>query len=856
MNKTATHPTIISIDHNGQLPVAVEQGKDGAVFSIDLAQLSKPDRLVSQSGHFRNGMGFETADGQEITCTVRYDNTTRKLAFHADELAADASPITLKLYGQPILTLLHSKDGGWSMDPAHALERLTVDEIRELADYEVRPEKIPHDRALLAEFDPKKHASVTDLHTHSSAQVSAAELMKMALDHKILYPTELFKKFIPEIVLNDQEAAAVQENGARGIRFSPCEHERLKCEQDDVACDGIPLSALTPEHRQQIERQLCVAQDQILCFSDFDRQYYRFVNPIVKNADVTRSMILKIAEDYATNGVKYAELSTASMLNLDKDKQARWFSEMSDAVAEAEEKTGVKLRFLIGLPRNYDQAKAMVELEKIKHAARHPLIAGVDLLGYEFNRTSDFSTTLGHIAEWASAPEGTDLNPKDGWDFKRDFVIRIHAGETGKNSGNVAAAVALAKKYGVRVRIAHAVNEKLDPTLDRDIKALSSMHPPLVEMEFCAPSNIAYNNIQSVSDVPYRRWLACADSWYLGTDGGGAIQTTPTQMAIAGIYGGIKVEHLNNLRANEERYIADEAIQFDAKKAAFEKMYGTGKEGEQKFFKEFSSHVKEVNTRNAYLKQFTPPVLPPTIFEDACNSLHPSFAGKTPIMIAGASGESFGAIPLKTQLEVRRAMHMLVASCDPKKTYFVVGRTKNAGVTAALDEAVLEYNKQHPTNKFQVLGLITGDMQDHARSVCDFIKLPGAIDQVPDNLVRFMQHQKDKGHEGVSIFIGGSNYTADMIRKSKEAELPFLVMKNAPGASKQFSKKLSSHRLFDSALNLVEALSGEVQRIEADIFKPEVDPHALEQSAKERYPTVTPRFTINTNGPKPAFFRQ
>ncbi len=507
MMQEALHTPPMTLDHNEQIPVEVHrEGYNHEVtVSIDLQTLENPSNLGGQQGHFQEGIKL-LVDGKLLR------STTPHLEGHILKFTGtfpdEAKTLTLTLYGQPILTLQAEGDD-FVLDPARAHERLTVDDLRMLATSDIRQDHVPTPRSLFKGFDPARHAPITDLHTHSSAQIGNVDLMDMALYRELDYPVELLQ--LLHIDLTAEEQNKIKKKEGRGARFSPLEHElpKLDCETQNAPCDVIPLNALTPEHQKQLQDQLRVAQDMTLSFSDFDRQYYRFVNPLVKNPALTKDMIMRIAQDYEQNGVKYAELSTASMLNLDAKGQATWFKEMIEAVKEAEQETGVTLRFLIGVPRSYGPAKVMAELEKIKYAARHPLIAGVDLLGYESNSTSDFSAALSHIADWARAPEGTELRTEDGWDFKHDFTIRIHAGETGKKSGNVAEAVKIADDFGVRVRIAHAVKQAKDPRLDEKIAELSSLESPLVSMEFCPSSNLAYNNIQDIRAVPLSRWLKC-----------------------------------------------------------------------------------------------------------------------------------------------------------------------------------------------------------------------------------------------------------------------------------------------------------------------------------------------------------
>lgn len=799
--KTQTkHPTL---DHNAEIPVGLTYtpGKNSRMV-IDLREFRRPDNLGGPDGHFQSGMRL-VADGKQLTITPTYSRERNELVFEG-VLPPVKKSLKLTLYGQPLMTY-RPEDNKLRLDVTRTDARLTVDELRMLAISEVCQDHVPTNRKLYAGFDAKKHAPITDLHTHSSAQLSNKDLIRLGLKHNLDYPVELLQKL--NITLTPEEQATVKIKGGLGARFSPLEHEtpKLLCETQNEKCDVIPLTALNEAHLTLLQDQLQIAQDMTLSFTDFDRQYYRFVNPLVKNPALTHDMIMQIARDYQRNGVQYAELSTASMLNLNENDRAQWFKEMIAAVKEAEKETGVTLRFLIGVPRSYGPAKVQAELEKIKYAARHPLIAGVDLLGYESNRTSDFSAALSHIADWARAQEGPELSVNDGWDFKRDFTIRIHAGETGKNSGNVAEAVKIAKEFGVHVRIAHAINEKLDRDLDKEIHDLSSRVPPLVSMEFCLSSNLAYNNIKDTRKVPLTgRWLKCCQDFFFGSDGAGAIQTTPTQLALSALGAGVSLKQLEEMRGCEERFIRNAKEAFKQKTAAYTKLYGRdGQDPDTVFLDALAKEVKHVNG-----------LIDPKTLDPIHPVLPARFANKMPILIAGASGESFELMDKKTQDEVRQAMHILVASVDPQKAYFVVGRSKSEGVTAALDSAIMEHNKTHPTNKFKVLALITDDTPDLPRSISWVVPQKGGRDSVPENLIAFMRgHLREGKIPGINIFIGGSNYTSDMILKCMHGDgLAYLLMENATGASEDAAAGRLPHHKFNNGKTLLNRISGLYER--------------------------------------------
>lgn len=783
---------IASLDHNAQLPLNISVLDDGDIdgqrrlrIAIDTRRLVSPaSNLLDVQGHFRQGLKV-VADGVPVTSHVIDDRQHHQFLIDV-VVPQSASTFSLQMYGQPVSTLERNA-GAWVARPNAANEHLTNTELRILATSEVCPPHVPAPRELFKGFDPAKHAPITDLHTHSSAQLSDKKLIELALRHHLDYPVELLERL--GITFNDDEKKAIKKKGGFGLNFDPMRHEELACEIQNEKCDVIPLEALTPEHLARLQYQLNIPQDVTMVFSEFDREFYRFVNPIVKNPAVTHDMLMEIGRSYAEQGVRYAELSTASMLNLDPKGDPTWFKEMIAATAEVEEKYGVQLRYLIGIPRTFTPERIMTELEKIKYAARHPLIAGVDMLGYESNPTSHFTSPLAHIAQWAEKPE-PELRG-NGCDFLRDFTIRIHAGETNKNTGNVAAAVDIAEKYGVKVRVAHALNEMKDDTLDEKIRRLSSTHPPQLSMEFCPDSNIGYNNVQSLLEVPFKRWLACCQSWFLGTDGGGAIQTSPTQLALSALSGGVTLTQLEGLRQREEAFIAERQQAFDAKTNTYNTLYqaiaNQGQVPDDAFLSGLKDHLEAIK-KTSKLDPFQP-------------KLPAEFVGKTPILIAGAATDAWGDLDEGARKEVAACLRMLVATVDPKKTYFVVGRSKREGVVTALDEAVLEHNRDPAhKEKLYVLALSTANVTEHAESIHTIIPQPGGRDQVAENTIKFMRQSELHSHKkGLCLFFGGKTTTSDMIKQCADSrDINYLLMDSVAGASKSWSPKTKDARKFSN----------------------------------------------------------
>jgi hypothetical protein len=155
---------------------------------------------------------------------------------------------------------------------------------------------------------------------------------------------------------------------------------------------------------------------------------------------------------------------------------------------------------------------------------------------------------------------------------------------------------------------------------------------------------------------------------------------------------------------------------------------------------------------------------------------------------------------------------------------------------------VMEHNRAYPQNKFSLLTLNTAETTDIAKSISWMVPQPGGIEQVPSNTIEFMKHTKVPG---VSVFIGGENFTGHMIHLADQAGLPYLLMGNAPGASARFAAKRSQDKVFSKGHELVSQLAQIVQANETmhPIFREGVDPfnsaslrqfqRQLEQDAKQ-----------------------
>ncbi len=801
------NPTLDVANHFAFALVDAPDG--GTMLELDLSRATRKFFI----GHLHELLTVEV-NGQPLQTsqTIERAHFDKKLHFPLPPLQTGAL-IRLSLNGQSVSELVAEAHGQLVPANTHHEKQFAGCETRALGRKLRRsPNKernvlglLPYSREARQGFDVKTHAPITDVHTHYSAQISGAELLNTAIDMdlsgtEIAYPIELLK------LLNVYPAT----DGAREVEqypvdmvgrdFNPMRDEGLKCESGGTKCKGIRVRELTKMQREAIIRKMDIPPDGTMSFSDFDREMYRYRNPFVKHPDLAKPIIKKIAEEYARNGVEYAELSTGSMLD------PEWFKQMAEALEEIErdgvgsDKKKPILRFLIGLPRNASSQKMMVDLEKVKFLARHPSIVGVDLLGYESNKTSDFHWALSHMAQWAEASENTELNQKDGWDFQRDFIIRVHAGETSKNPENVRDAIRIAHDHKVRVRVGHGLNYTLDAESQRNLNELNATaglnglaNPDLFATERCMDSNQVYrtkllvHNQPPILDAPR----------FLGSDGGGALGVGPVQMAYSALASGWTLEQLKELRQFEKGYVGRQKEREILKSQAYTKLYGVGDAGLDRFLAQYKEKVSAIPRSPKPSAPESDPLL---------NYLPEQFHGKTPILIGGASGSSWKDMDKFDREQIERSVEFLVRSCDPKKTYFVLGRVQNDGVSKALDVAVKNHNKAHPTEKFAVLGRKAESSKrsgEQADTVTWIQDIPQGRDYVPASMLNFV-----RDHHGHAIFFNGSDFTAEMAYGSPDRHIPHALHEPRKGKMVEVAQTSESESQFRSFEGFVENVFG------------------------------------------------
>ena len=570
---------------------------------------------------------------------------------------------------------------------------------------------------------------LTDLHTHLSGQVAAHDLMQMGIKHQVLYPTAAL----------DQLHIHYSRKGLTQIPkriFLPLAH--LQSSKDGFE-NAVPLSSLSSEGKQELEKALNLTPEGQRTFEAVEACYY-LREPFTKELKLLPDILRAVAKDYQSQGIRYAELSSTAVLDL------KWLSVIHDVMPAIEKETGVQLRFKAGLPRNLNDEAMTQRIEKYKRIAASPYVVGVDVLGYEINKTSHMQRHLETLARWMH-------------ENQPDAVLQIHAGENAKNLANVREALELADRFDIRLQIGHSLYGVDDHTLKLAQKVAAKND---LIVQFNCDSNLAINNIDYAQDVPISKMLDAGIPSVLGTDGAALYATDAKQTGAAAMLCGVTEEGMKSIRATETTYIAAQQKSFDDKQRTLPAGFLIQKDAAPK-----PAPPPQTSARNEK-KSFSP-------------ALEKLLLTRRPIFFAGAGGSSWQDVPLKVREQFPAGLDALLDRVNPDKYYFVKGRTKGTGVNHELEAAIERYNASH-TKKFHCVTLLAESEPAEISPSAHMhtFKLKAPLVYLPSAITSFL-----KSHNGFAIFAGGKNFTRDFILNAALDKVPFALMQEAKGASQE-----------------------------------------------------------------------
>lgn len=592
---------------------------------------------------------------------------------------------------------------------------------------------------------------LTDLHTHLSGQISSQDLIDIGLEANILYPTAIF----------DNLQLDYNKNNIKQIPkriFLPTAH--LQNNQSTTE-NAIPMRDLSPSLLDYLKNLMCLQTEYQSSFEDIEKAY-SLRETFTKNNSLLAQIINKVAREYSSWGVKYVELSTNSLID------PEWLSIAEKAIKESEAETGLTIRMLAGIPRNLTDDQIKSRMQKIVALCEHPLIVGLDILGYEINKTIKLDKKLEILAK--------SIKP-----YRPDFIYRIHAGENTKNPTNVKDAMLFALENNVMIRIGHAIHGVDDETLEMGHQ-LSKNNMLIVE--FNPDSNLATNNIDFGTDIPVQKFYNNEVKFVFGSDGSGMYQTSIKQLTKTMQLSGVTDKQFKYIRNTEEEYI--------------------------EFRKSKHKTDYQINPRQIISQE--------DIEQEKTNYMNNEYnkariMGKIPLFIAGAAGSSWQDIDKKHQEIIRQALEFMVESLDDSKIYFLSGRSKDKGITVELGK-ILTLNKFKTGENFLHVSMVAETPNNNEPAKPKGISIIKDFDSplvyLPSGTINFL-----KKHNGIAIFIGGKSFTRDFIIEAAEQGVKFGLMKDINGASHDKSLIYKDNSFACSTESLVSYL----RKISPDILK-------------------------------------
>ena len=643
------------------------------------------------------------------------------------------------------------------------VNKLTTFEIRSLAQGNVKNVSFARDDEV--DYHPK-----TDLHTHFAGAIGVDTLIDVGIKYDVEYPTEYLKKI------------GVDTSKYRDINGS------------------INIKYLTYEDKLILKNRLRIPIDTQETFNKME-EIYALRGPFTKNKELFPIFLHELAKDYQSKGVKYVELSFSSFLE-DKD----YLKLIEENLPKIEEETGVKIRFLAGLWRHSDKEWNLDLIDRLQTIASSRFIVGCDYMGHETNETYEFEEELQKLAKYAMFKDP-------------NFVIRIHAGENPIYKTNVYDALKIIydehekaqKESGKtlpmpRVRIGHGLYG-LDIEADGKYNSLEegAVFKLAREMgaivEFNMSSNLALNNINTISEVPIKEYIDSGVKAVLGTDGHGMYSTSSLQESVLAEVAGLSKKDFDVIEKTEDEVIKA-AIDRENTRPLLENiddMYTSFHYDTPDGLPRWNEEVaKEKEIKNKETLSFLNQQIASSGAITDKALIEKDTKGKIPILISGASEKSWPTISEENRELIILTMQVLANTLNPQTSYIVTGGT-NFGVERIMHEAVQRRNK-NSDNPIVCLGTVTMEaaqkgnveIQPNTITHAEILEIDGHMArtwmELPDTQLNLIKQKN-----GELIAIGGGAIVSDMIQRGHNLRANMLLMDGPEGASTKKSDSLKGN---------------------------------------------------------------
>lgn len=725
----------------------------------------------------------------------------------------------------------------------HRIDRkATSSEMRSMGTFHnmgLNPRDPEHDDLL----DHAKTAVFTDFHTHSSGHISPQGLLSVAKAHNAFYPTSLLEE--AGIDTSYLRFPGKIRKDVKRVEFPPRDTPNMP----DMV-DAIPLSALNEEELYKLRLKMEMPGDRQATFSNMENDAYRFRYPFTKNPELIPDTLKQTARELKQKGIHYCEIA---YVGLEKPEIFKAVHETMHEIEHDPEFAGLTMRFQAGIPRGFTLSQIATLFEKIKILTDSPYIVGVNLLGYEVTKTNHIVDLVEDFCKWAET-------------HKQGLTFSFHAGENAKNLTNVEEVIDLAEKFPqVHFGIGHGIYGLTDAAVARVQKILAN--PPgntRLRIESNPDSNMALNNINSLTDIPITRMVEKKLLFTLNSDSAGTYGTSAEQLGLSGYDAGMRHEGFEQLKANQTllmnaqiAYSLRIAAEATAKYALPWETIGC----KQALIADVAEQVKNVPSID--IEDGKPP-LPKTDEERAQRVTEarkalgqhevqlvsgdiadaPGLKGLTPVGIFGAGGESWEKVNPRAQREVTIAIDMLAHALEPQKAYFYQGRPKKSGLSDVSSKAIMHANtelKEAGEKPFYVVGeWVEKTFKDKdAGSFAHLTHLHWSQKAQLEVAEVLTSHVVE--NNGIIISAGGNAFTNDIILEADvrgvladdpENKKVMCLFENAEGASQDKSQYLNPDYRVQTGIDIIKKLHD----VHPELFRADFDISTLkelyEQSAQ------------------------
>lgn len=573
---------------------------------------------------------------------------------------------------------------------------------------------LPIEKTIVKSYLLKRVKFRSDLHTHMNANLSPDSLIALGIKHQIRYPLYYIKKLNLKMT-EEQEKKIYEQREEVEKQFENSELEgkyKIRRIDDNTFINFADFILNNLENAEynisKIRTSLAILKDGQAVFTNLEKLYiYRYVfckgitnkekikltqekiekipekdiknilklmildekNEKFKNITLRQDKLLWVAREYKKQGIEYVEITDTDLAKAG-GPAIELIEELHEIMPYIEEKTGVKIRFLVGLRRipltiikdqivtgNYLRKN----LDVLKTVAKSPYVVGSDFIGEEINDITELRPAIKELVDYAKED--------------KYFTIRIHAGENDSLRDNVAKSIECVKEAlsegqkMPRVRLGHglytpSLKTKEGKELIKNIKEAN------VALEFQLTSNVRLNNLNNLAKHPLKEYLKNDIHCVQGTDGCGfyGTDTVDEQLALQNLLN-LGEKELEQMRKVEKEIIETNNKYFEEKSKKFNEFLNGRTIKEALTEEENKNHEK--SEKEDIPMRIIERIEAEKILKEKIKELP---IDKVPVIIAGGSFNNKGRKTRVTE-NGRKILEELVKKLDNKKVYFVIGHT-------------------------------------------------------------------------------------------------------------------------------------------------------------------------------------